>query len=382
MFSHRASIASALHSFRIEGHMLCYNNFVPKLYNWCLALGFTPGKIMPSRAFCSDESQGFPIILIAKHFGAFPFNHGRVGGIVSVERHGPHADHGKDLLLVQASHVGYNPETAEFGVYRRLHAEHEHMSCSCGKIGNILKWYQTEYRYACENIRLLRHEGQLAVLIDYQLIASPRAQGLFLIFENLVQGAMGEELPPPLSVRSTGHIFAASSHLIARLGVDTWPQSGSVAIGSHLAAEDFYFRHKGGHLDPLQDQLENNLLAPMPWILTSKHPFLTAACANTMVEFDRTFRSLVQSSAMNGKNLLFLAGLNIDISPNPGEHFPLTKFVPWAAYLQHADGQREIFEQDELIERLGSVGSDNPAQIDIERAIETMANKPPTEVRL
>jgi hypothetical protein len=356
MFSHRASISSALHSFRLDGRMLCYNSFVPKLYNWCLSLGFTPGKIMPSRAFCSDESQGFPIILIAKHFGAFPFNHGRVGGI--------------------------DPDSGEFGVYRRLQSEHEHLSCSCGKIGRIIEWYKTEHAYACENIRLLRHEGQLAVLVDYQLIASPRAQGLFLIFENLVQGAVGEELPPPLSTRSTGHIFAASSHLIARLGVDSWPQSGSMAIGSQLAAEDFYFRHKGGYLDPLQDQLENNLLAPMPWILTSKHPLLTAACANTMVEFDRTFRSLVQSSAMNGRNLLFIAGLNIDISPSPGEHFPLTKFVPWAAYLQHANGQREILEQDELIERLGSVGNQNPAQIDLERAMESMASKREVEVRL
>ncbi|MCU0843074.1 MAG: hypothetical protein MUC79_15360, partial [Thiobacillaceae bacterium] len=154
MFSNRASISTALQSFKLEGHMLCYNSFVPKLYNWCLALGFTPSKIMPSRAFCSDESQGFPIILIAKHFGAFPFNHGRVGGIVSVERHGPHADHGKDLVLVQASHVGYDPDTGEFGVYRRLHTEHETNSCACGKIGRIVQKYAEEYIYARDSVRL------------------------------------------------------------------------------------------------------------------------------------------------------------------------------------------------------------------------------------
>lgn len=382
MFSHRASIARALDSFRLDGRMLCYNSFVPKLYNWCLSLGFSQGKIMPSRAFCSDESQGFPIILITKHFGAFPFNHGRVGGIVSVDRHGPHADHGKDLVLLQASHVGYNPESGEFGVYRRLYSDSEHLSCSCGKIGRIIEWYETEYTYARENIRLLRHEGQLAVLVDYQLIASPRSQGLFLIFENLVEDAVGEELPPPLSTRSTGHIFPASSHLVARLGIDTWPEHGSVAIGKHLAAEDFYFRHKGGYLDPLQDQLEHNLIAPMPWILTSKHPLLTAARANTLSEFDRTYRSLVQDSAMNGRNLLFVSGLNIDISPSHGEEFPLTKFVPWAAYLQHADGRREILEQEELVERLGAASASNPAQIDLERSIETMASKRAVEVRL
>ena len=379
MFSHRASVSSALQSFRLDARMLCYNSFVPKLYNWCLSLGFSPGKIMPSRAFCSDESQGFPIILLAKHFGAFPFNHGRVGGIVSIDRHAPYADHGKDLLLLQASHVGYDPDKGEFGSYRRLNAENQHMSCSCGKIGRIIESYATEYAYACENIRLLRHEGQPAVLIDYQLIASPRNRGLFLIFENIVQHAVGERLPPPLSTRSTGQIFAASSQFIARVGADAWPSDRSHAIGKHLLAEDFYFQREAG---ALSDQLENNLLAPMPWILTSTHPLLSAACANTMCEFDRTYRSLVQTPAMNGRNLLFVSGLNIDISPQNGEEFPLTKFVPWAAYLQRADGSREILEQDELVERLGASSAGNPRQIDLEGAIKTMAAKREIEVRL
>jgi hypothetical protein len=44
--------------FQIQGMMMRYNVFMPRLYNWCLSLGFKPGKIMPSRAFCSDESQG------------------------------------------------------------------------------------------------------------------------------------------------------------------------------------------------------------------------------------------------------------------------------------------------------------------------------------
>ena len=34
--------------------MMDYNTFVPRLFNLCLSHGFEPGKIMPSRAFCSD----------------------------------------------------------------------------------------------------------------------------------------------------------------------------------------------------------------------------------------------------------------------------------------------------------------------------------------
>jgi hypothetical protein len=379
MFSNRSSIACALQTFRLSGHMLDYNTFVPKLYNWCLSLGFTPGKIMPSRAFCSDESQGFPTILLTKHFGAFPFNHGRVGGIVSTSRHGPHADHGKDLVLLQASHVGYDADTGEFGVYRRLYTEQGTKSHSCGKIAHIVESYAAEYRYARENVRLLRYEDQPAVLIDYLLI-SPREQGLFLVTENLVHDA-AHGLPRPLSTRSTGHVFPAAARLVARLGRDAWPRDGSIPIGDRLAAEDFYFQHKVSGEDPFQDQQEQNLLAPMPWILTSRYPLLTAACANTLAEFERTYRSLVVAPSMRGKNLLFLSGLNIDISPTPGEGFPLTKFVPWAAFWQRADGNKEIFEQDELLDRLGAVSSRNPSQLDLEQAIDAMASKPAVDVR-
>jgi hypothetical protein len=50
--------AEAAGGLPIHGMMMRYNVFVPRLYNWCKSLGFTPGKVMPSRAFCSDESQG------------------------------------------------------------------------------------------------------------------------------------------------------------------------------------------------------------------------------------------------------------------------------------------------------------------------------------
>ena len=115
----QAHIIRKLAPFKIDGLAIPYAEFVPKLYNLCMTLGFRKGLIMPSRAFCSDENQGWPIILLTKHFGTFPFNHGRVGGIVAIDRHGPHAHHGEDSVIVQASHVGYNPETSTYGTCTR-----------------------------------------------------------------------------------------------------------------------------------------------------------------------------------------------------------------------------------------------------------------------
>src|SRR6201999_193687 len=105
-------------NLRIGGRAIRYSQFVPQLYNYCLSLGFSRRLMMPSRAFCSDESQGYPIILLAQHFGTFPFDHGEVGGKVAVNRHGPYAHHGEDLVIIQASHVGYDGETGHLGVYK------------------------------------------------------------------------------------------------------------------------------------------------------------------------------------------------------------------------------------------------------------------------
>ena len=128
MYGVTGSISGLLGSFRMAEVAMRYSEFVPRFYNLSKSLGFTEGKIMPSRAFCSDESQGYPIILIAKHFGTFPFNHGRVGGVISTERHGPHAHHGQDLVIIHASHVGYDPASGTYGIYRRLQTTDQNQS--------------------------------------------------------------------------------------------------------------------------------------------------------------------------------------------------------------------------------------------------------------
>ena len=106
MYSANINIKGALEDFSFKNTTFPYHDFVPRLYNFCRSLDFEPGKILPSSAFCSDENQGYPNLLIAKHFGSFPFNHGT------------------DLVIIHASHVGYDPENGSFGNYHRRHTEH------------------------------------------------------------------------------------------------------------------------------------------------------------------------------------------------------------------------------------------------------------------
>ena len=377
MFSSNTNIQSILCDFHID-HMMRYSQFVPRLYNLCRSLGCEAGNIMPSRAFCSDENQGFPVILIAKHFGAFPFNHGRVGGIVATDRHGSHAHHGKDMVIIQASHVGYNPETKTFGSYCRLQTADNKMITTCGKIGDVIKWYQDEYQFSQNNIYLGREGDVRTITIDNQLLDERRTEGLFLDLDRMV--LIEDEKLKLQRTLSTSRVYVASDEFCKSLPDNAWPVGQRVNIGSRLEPEMFiYKRHISGDVEG-HSHLENNLINPMPWIVTSPAPMLVAAQVNTQVEFDRTFRTIVKEQEYRGKRLLFISCLNIDISPQEGQLFPITKCVPWAAYIQNSDGSSRTLEQSEIIEMLMQQSTDNPDQIDLEAAIQQMIDA--SEIRI
>lgn len=327
--------------------------------------------MMPSRAFCSDESQGYPIILIAKHFGTFPFNHGLVGGIVATDRHGPHAHHGKDLVIIQASHVGYDPDSGRFGVYRRLRTERQTETSNCGKICGALDWYLHEYEFARSNIYLREHNGEKEVIVDNQLLHSEREQGLLVKLDRLLE-VEADGIPTAKACLSTSKIFPAAPALIRRLADYPWKTGAGEPIDDRLGPDLFFFRREISQHPEGRDHLEKNLINVMPFVVTSRWPALTAAQANSQVEFDRAFRTIVQEPAYRGKRVLFISGLNVDISPKEGQVFPLTKFIPWAAYVQDVDGSHRTWEQSELYERLREQPTENPDRVDLETAIEIM----------
>lgn len=354
--------------FQIGDRAMRYSLFAPRLYNYCLSLGFQRGLMMPSRAFCSDETQGYPIILLLQHFGTFPFDHGRVGGRVATDRHGPHAHHGEDLILIQASHVGFDPSSGRFGAYPRLRTFDRGFGDNCGKLCAVLHWYQREYDHARRNILLGAVDDRPAVFIDNDLLNADRDEGLFLRLDRLV----AKDLPAPLKVLSTSKAFAAAAEWVKLLPAEIWTADRR-PIGDRLAADMFFFRRGPVTGSEGEDLLEASLASAMPALVTSAHPALDAARYNTQVEFDRTYRSLERGSEYQGKNLLFIAGLNIDVSPPEGVPYPLTKFVPWAAYYRLRDGVSSLIEQEELVGALSRQPTSNPDQVSFDAAIDAMA---------
>lgn len=374
MFSLTTHSSELIAEFQHD-HMMRYSQFVPRLYNLCRSLGFTPGKIMPSRAFCSDENQGYPVIMLAKHFATFPFNHGIAGGIVATERHGPHAHHGKDLVIIHASHVGYDPQAQTFGTYRRLQTEGEVATPTCGKIDSMLEWYQEEYRFAANNILLRNNGNDYHIVIDNQLLNETRSEGLFLRLDQFV---VRHDDGSYRSVRthSTSKSYRLSVSALELLDKESFVTDHDRRIGRQLKADWFYFKRGQTETNEDRQHLERNLLAIMPQIITSPSPLLMAAQYTTQVEFDRAFRTISKSNAYEARKIFLISGLNIDISPTSQEMFPLTQFIPWAAFYRDENGNTQHWEQVQLVETLRAQSTDNPEQIDLEDVLALMGKTP------
>jgi len=81
---------------------------------------------------------------------------------------------------------------------------------------------------------------------------------------------------------------------------------------------------------------------------------------------------LINTKGSIGKQIVFISGLNIDISPDQTEVFPSTTFVPWAAFIQEKNGHYYILEQKDILNRLLEQSEDNPDEVDLEIAIQKM----------
>ncbi len=375
-------------SFKIDGRAIPYPEFMPRLYNLCLTLGFRKGLIMPSRAFCSDENQGWPIILMTKHFGIFPFNHGVVGGLVATDRHGPHAKHGEDSVILQATHVGYDPHTGAYGKYVRPMSQGNDVSNSCGKIAHVITPYLEQYDFARERIFLHRDDsGRHLITVKNSFIdfaSHPVKTGLVLRLEKIVPPDADGRIVP-VAALSTSQTFALTEEFRQRIDATgyIWKGGDGESINERLTADLFFFREDFREDDPTI-LLERSLAEFMPVIVTSRYPSLQAAKITIQIEFSRVVESLRRGTEYDGKNLLYIAGLNIDISEYEG--FPATTyFVPWAAYIQLMNGTPDEYarpvERERLFALIMEQSLENPDQVNLKEEIGRMLKAPRFDIR-
>ncbi len=93
-------------------------------------------------------------------------------------------------------------------------------------------------------------------------------------------------IPEPLKVFSTSKAFRVNPELKNRLPKSFWQEDKRVPVGKKLTANLFYFKKRVSEALEGRDQLERNLSHSMPRIVTSTFPGLSAAQANTQIEFE------------------------------------------------------------------------------------------------
>ena len=191
-------------------------------------------------------------------------------------------------------------------------------------------------------ILLRKHGDDFLMTIDNQLLKESREEGLFLKMERFI-ATHGDGTWQGVQVHSTAKTYRLIPTAVERLGEQNFPSEGAACIGSNLPADWFYYKREPERIRQDKQHLDHNLFTVMPQIVTAPAPMLAAAQVNTMVEFDSTFRTIVKTNAYQSQKVLLVSGVNIDISPNHDEVFPLTKFAPWAAYYKDEHGVGQVW---------------------------------------
>ena len=156
------------------------------------------------------------------------------------------------------------------------------------------------------------------------------------------------------------------------------------AIGGFLRADAFEFRKKQLDRNEPNYFLERHLLANIQEIVTSAAPFLTAALAASQLEFERTVATLVGNPLYKGKNLMYVAGVNIDVSPSKVEKNILgdTMFLPVASLLIDSAGKRYTMQAKPLTAALERQPVENPIAVSFDAAVKMTNAQPKPELYL
>jgi hypothetical protein len=245
-----------------------------------------------------------------------------------------------------------------------------------------------QYRFARDRIFLSRSDsGACLITVKNSFIdffTHPVKNGLVLRLENIVK-IDEDACIRPNGASSTMQSFEVSEEFISRMALTNyeWKSGNGECIGDHLT-EDLFFYREDFHETDESILLERNIIDFMPRIVTSQNPLLRAAKINIQNEFARGVESIRRGNEYNGKNLLYIAGLNIDISEH--KNYPAsTYFVPWAAHIQIKEKTPTNFqypvEQKALFDLLMKQNARNPDETDLKKEITRMLKAPRFDIR-
>jgi hypothetical protein len=343
--SHFLSIfAGRTPSCHIRGRMISSREFLPRLKNYCLSLGFRKPIVLtpePSAALDMHGDDHAASIFAAKN------------GICS----------GNDSVTLIAARVSYNPN---WGVYGGLPRPLIHETSDCrteGTIANFIAPYLAQYQFAQNHIYLACHAAdQYLVILPPDLINSGQEnadQKLKIVLDKMVElDGKGHYSPHSVSDSFVSYRLSAQFLHLLRENDFPWSSVKKQRIGRFLTPDLFVFAStrqvngkdgnsgRNGTTGPFAEIL----LPVIGHIVTDAHPQLLAAMIHLQSEFSHAVDEMHHfHGGKDSENLLCVAGLDIDFGSfgGSGKRY----FVPWAACLHRAgtdDALTHQLEQDDL----------------------------------
>ncbi|GAB6190452.1 hypothetical protein JCM39068_02010 [Desulfocastanea catecholica] len=324
--------------------MISSREFLPRLKNFCLSLGFrkpillTPGPSAALDMHCDGHGDS---IFVAKD-DVCP---------------------GKDSVTLLATRVAYNPN---WGVYGGLPRPLIHETSDCrteGTIASFIAPFLAQYQFAQNHIYLACHAtDQYLVTLPADLINRGQentGQKLKILLDKMVDlDEKGGYVPH--SVSDSLVSFRLSAQFADLLRHNNFP--GSTAkkqrIGRFLTPDLFVFagsrqangRDGNSGRNGGTSTFVETLQPVINHIITDAHPQLLAAMIHLQSEFSQAVDEMQHCSReKHSENLLCIAGLDIDLGSFGGRG--KRYFVPWAACVHRAgtdDALTHQLEQDDL----------------------------------
>lgn len=323
-------------SCKIRGRLMPACDFLPRLKKLCLSLGFNNPSIVRSDKLASSEV----------HL----------------------ADDGHDRIVILSTMISYEQN---WGGYSGLPGQHcREKSCDGPNEtpSDFILPFLHQYRFAQSHIHLGRDStGRCVVMLPDFLVQGREdgESGLRVMIEKIAEPNANGQIEPLVASGSL-LTFAVSARFCQALGNGIFPVKPGVftPIGEYLVPELFRFV---GAAEPVHrfSPFSTILLPKMPWIVTHKTPHLAATLLHLQTIFLREADAFAATGPEDLRNLLCVAGLDIDMSGFRGRKERY--FVPWqACWKRHGYCYGNIYPllQDDLIvalmnyNRMGS-GAEN-----------------------
>ncbi len=329
-------------SCKIRGRLIPAYDFLPRLKKLCLSLGFNNPNITKSAK------------LVAADGSVSNFANGSLPGIDG-EIQGP------DAIVVLSSKVPYEQNWGGYSGLPEQYLRENHEGQTEETPADFILPYLRQYQFAQSHIHLsFDNAGRVLLTLPDFLVSNKEespATTLKIKIEEIAE-ANADGLFQPLDNSGSLLSFSVAAHFRQVMDAENFPlKTGrTTPIGEFLSPELFQFIEPS---EPIRSPFSPLLRPMIPWIVSHRTPHLAATLVYLQKNFAREREMFTATGPNDLRNLLCVAGLDIDMKGFRGRKE--SYFVPWqACWKRHGRCYGDIYPllQDDLFVALMNYGRD------------------------